>query len=76
MKELAIQALSDAEVPVIFGGVSVLKNLICQDPVSYKNLTPKLVEIFEKVMDHKYPPEYDYHKVPAPWIQIDLLQIL
>jgi AP-4 complex subunit epsilon-1 len=27
-------------------------------------------------MDHKFPPEYDYHKVPAPWLQIDILKIL
>jgi AP-4 complex subunit epsilon-1 len=27
-------------------------------------------------MDHKYPLEYDYHKLPAPWIQIDILKIL
>jgi AP-4 complex subunit epsilon-1 len=27
-------------------------------------------------MEHKYPPEYDYHKVPAPWMQMDILKIL
>jgi hypothetical protein len=27
-------------------------------------------------MDHKYPAEYDYHKLPAPWIQMDILKIL
>lgn len=27
-------------------------------------------------MLHKYPKEYEYHKVPAPWIQLDILKIL
>lgn len=76
IKELAVVGLSDPEVPVLFGALSVLKQLIAFDPISFKNQTGKLAEILGKVIDHKYPPEYDYHKVPAPWIQIDLLRML
>jgi AP-4 complex subunit epsilon-1 len=25
---------------------------------------------------HKYPKEYDYHRVPAPWMQIEILKVL
>jgi len=60
----------------MFGALNILKLLIAKNPGDYKNQTTKLVDVFEKIMDHKFPPEYDYHKVPAPWLQIDILKML
>ena len=76
IKQVTIDALNDPDVPVIFGALSILKNLIPFDPVSFKPYAGKLLEVFEKLLDHKFPPEYDYHKIPAPWMQIDLLFML
>lgn len=76
IKELAVGGLNDPEVPVLFASISVLKQLIIFDPISFKNQTTKLVEVLNKIIDHKFPPEYDYHRVPAPWMQIDLLRML
>jgi AP-4 complex subunit epsilon-1 len=28
------------------------------------------------VIEHKLPKEFDYHRMPAPWIQMRILKIL
>lgn len=39
-------------------------------------MTDDFCRILRDIVLHKYPKEYDYHKVPAPWLQIQLLRIL
>ena len=73
LPQLAIAGLNDPEVPVMLAGLSVVAQLAKADPLPWKKYTHKFVEIFEMVMDHKLPKEYDYHKVPAPWTQIEIL---
>ena len=41
-------------------------------------ITPKLKKKYEKlILELRYlTADYDYHRMPAPWIQIQLLRIL
>lgn len=76
IKPLVIEALNDSETPVIFAGISMLYKSILNNPHQFKDTTKKLVEILFNILEHKYPKEYDYHRIPAPWTQITLLQML
>lgn len=60
----------------MFAGLSMLHNSVIKNPHQNKDLTKKLVEILWLILDHKYPKEYDYHKIPAPWAQIEILKML
>jgi AP-4 complex subunit epsilon-1 len=39
-------------------------------------LTDNFCVILRDIITHKYRKEYDYHKIPAPWMQITILKLL
>jgi len=51
--------------------------LVLQEkPEGYKDLTLSFVTILKQVVGGKLPIDFNYHSVPAPWLQIQLLRIL
>ncbi|KAG9489346.1 hypothetical protein GDO78_005373 [Eleutherodactylus coqui] len=50
--------------------------VIKDNPSGYKDLTGSFVTILKQVVGGKLPVDFNYHSVPAPWLQIHLLRIL
>ena len=68
--------LCDKDPSVMAASLCLLHNLSKANPQANKDLAPSYVTILKQITDHNIPPDYAYHHVPAPWIQIKLLQIL
>ena len=47
-----------------------LFDLVTADPKEYKNLTTIFVSILKQVAEHRLPKAYDYHRTPAPFVQV------
>eukprot|EP00475_Leptophrys_vorax_P016732 TRINITY_DN2323_c0_g1_i1.p1 TRINITY_DN2323_c0_g1~~TRINITY_DN2323_c0_g1_i1.p1 ORF type:complete len:1145 (+),score=327.32 TRINITY_DN2323_c0_g1_i1:67-3501(+) len=72
----ARRLLCDKDPAVMGASLHLIFDLAVADPPSYKELVPSLVSILKQITEHRLPRDFDYHRMPAPWIQIKLLQIL
>ncbi|XP_072004322.1 AP-4 complex subunit epsilon-1 isoform X1 [Engystomops pustulosus] len=70
------KALCDRDVGVMAASLHIYLQVIKDNPSVYKDLTGSFVTILKQVVGGKLPVDFNYHSVPAPWLQIQLLRIL
>nr|XP_057931097.1 AP-4 complex subunit epsilon-1 [Doryrhamphus excisus] len=70
------KALCDKDPGVMTASLHIYLQMIKENPEGYKDLTGSFVTILKQVVAGKLPMDYNYHSVPAPWLQIQLLRIL
>ncbi|XP_054944195.1 AP-4 complex subunit epsilon-1 isoform X8 [Physeter macrocephalus] len=70
------KALCDRDVGVMAASLHIYLRMIKENSSAYKDLTGSFVTILKQVVGGKLPVDFNYHSVPAPWLQIQLLRIL
>ncbi|XP_078540950.1 AP-4 complex subunit epsilon-1 isoform X4 [Lissotriton helveticus] len=70
------KALCDRDAGVMAASLHIYLQIIKDKPSEYKDLTGSFVTILKQVVGGKLPVDFNYHSVPAPWLQIQLLRIL
>ena len=68
--------LCDFDPSVMAATLPYFKEMAAKNPAKYKDLVAPLTSILKQVIEHKLVREFDYHRFPAPWIQVILLEIL
>lgn len=75
-KLLLLQRLCDNDPGVMGATLCPLYDLITIDVNSYKDLVVSFVSILKQVAERRLPKSYDYHQMPAPFIQVVVSPIL
>lgn len=70
------KVLCDRDPSVMGSCLNVIEAMSSADPTKFKDLIPSLVSILKQIGEHRLPSDFDYHRVPAPWMQIRLVRIL
>ena len=70
------KALCDKDPSVMACALNFFLDEVKRNPTQYKDIVGHFVIILKQIIDHRLPREYDYHRIPAPWVQTKLLEIL
>lgn len=70
------RALCDREPAVMAATLPLFQNMIQDDPMQFKDLVPSFVSILKQITEHRLPRDYDYHRIPSPWIQVRPIHVL
>ena len=70
------KVLCDRDPAVMGSCLNVIEAMAVNDPTRLKDLIPSLVSILKQIGEHRLPTDFDYHRVPAPWMQIKIVRIL
>ncbi|KAL7517944.1 hypothetical protein ACHAWX_002817 [Stephanocyclus meneghinianus] len=68
--------LCDRDPAVMGSTLNVIEALARVNVPPFKDLVPSLVSILKQICERRLPSEYDYHRIPAPWMQMKIVRIL
>mmetsp|Transcript_62189 Transcript_62189/g.131388 ORF Transcript_62189/g.131388 Transcript_62189/m.131388 type:complete len:988 (+) Transcript_62189:93-3056(+) len=75
-KDQIRKVLCDPDPSVMGASLHILFEITRANPHSCKDLIPSFVSILKQITEHRLPRDFDYHRMPAPWLQVKLLSIL
>jgi AP-4 complex subunit epsilon-1 len=70
------KALCDKDPSVMQASLNYFSDQVRHRPADFKDLVNSFVVILKQIIEHRLPKDYDYHRLPAPWIQMKILEIL
>jgi len=70
------KVLCDPDPSVMGASLHILFEITKANPASSKDLVPSFSSILKQITEHRLPRDFDYHRMPAPWLQIKLISIL
>eukprot|EP00727_Mastigamoeba_balamuthi_P013510 m51a1_g8782 Adaptor protein complex 4 (AP-4), epsilon subunit (1162) ;mRNA; f:191718-196355 len=74
--KLMRSALCDREPAVMVAAICAVSDLVAADAALWHDVVPSICSILAQVIDRRLPKSYDYAGIPAPWVQLHLLDIL
>jgi len=68
--------LCDRDPAVMGATLNVIEAMARVDVQPFKDLVSSLISILKQICERRLPSEYDYHRIPAPWMQMKIVRIL
>lgn len=71
-----VEKLGHKEPSVMVAALCGLHDLASRDPIPYRNLVHYFTNILKQASEGKLGKAWDYHRAPAPFVQVKLLRLL
>lgn len=62
------RALCDKDASVMAASLNYFLEEVKKRPADFKDLVNSFLVILKQVIDHRLPRDFDYHRMPGPWI--------
>ncbi|KAK7194263.1 Adaptin N terminal region containing protein [Novymonas esmeraldas] len=70
------QALCDRDPSVMDAATRLLQEVVLRDAAAHRDLLDSFIFILSQVIERRLPRAYEYHRMPAPWLQIRAIRLL
>ena len=70
------RALCDRDASVMASSLNYFLEESKKRPHELRDLVNSMLVILKQVIDHRLPRDFDYHRMPGPWIQARILEIM
>ena len=70
------RVLCDRDPAVMGSTLNVIEAMARVDVQPFKDLVSSLISILKQICERRLPSEFDYHRIPAPWVQMKIVRIL
>jgi AP-4 complex subunit epsilon-1 len=70
------KVLCDKDPAVMGASLNCIESMARVDVKPFKDLVPSLVSILKQILESRLPSDFDYHRVPSPWMQMKIVRIL
>ncbi len=64
------RTLCDKDPSVMAATLPLFHAMISDDVMQFKDLVSSFVSILKQIIEHRLPRDFDYHRIPSPWIQV------
>jgi AP-2 complex subunit alpha len=71
-----IPLISDADLGVSSSVVTLVTAFAQQYPQEYSGCIQKTIERLDQLLQGNVRPDYEYYKIPSPWLQVKCLRLL
>ena len=68
--------LCDRDPSVMIASMAAIYELAVVEPAPLKPLVPSFISILRQTVQRRLPKSYEYHRVPAPFLQVRILKVL
>ena len=67
---------SDPDPSVMGAALHPIMARVKRNPGECKDLATSFINILKQAIEHRLPKDYEYHRMPTPWLQVRLIAIL
>ena len=76
VSNVLVQSLSDADPGVVFCAIQAITCILTNNSHLEVSIIESICQVQKQILNKKLPVEYNVHNIPAPWGQMQIMQLI